>query len=70
MKQVVFIGHKSSDLTNWLTIGKIYNLIGSGGVTEKYFRVKNDKNQIRSYHARYFLSLQEWRNKQINNILC
>lgn len=58
---------------NLLTYGKIYNatwtpqaVYSSDGV---YWEITNDLGQTKEYHESKFITLKQWREKQINLIL-
>ena len=49
-----------------LTIGKVYDAIGTYG---KVFFLTNDKGKRAYYHKDRFITLEEWRDKILNNLL-
>ena len=64
--EVIYIG-TNERLVRYLTKLKSYKLLD--GSNFKYYRVKNNTGQIRRYNASYFSTLQEFRDKQINQII-
>lgn len=69
--KVVCIKHfKSQGLQYELTYGKVYELLPLPGWSdgETYF-IKCDRGFISSYHKNSFMLLEEWREKQLNNLI-
>ena len=58
---------------NGLTIGKIYDGEQSGLIIDevKFYKleINDDKKTNMVYHRKHIIPLQEFRNKQINNLL-
>lgn len=73
MKVVCIKDFKSQGLQYELTYGKVYELLplpGSpnGPDGETYF-IRCDRGFINSYHKNSFITLEEWREKQLNNLI-
>lgn len=70
--KVVYIGEESK----WKSLkkGKIYTasydeMDPGSGSSGLYYRIINDKGFEQSYHSVDFISLENWRHKNLNEIL-
>jgi hypothetical protein len=68
MKVVCIKDFKSTSLQDELTYGKIYEAESRPNIDDCYF-VRCDKGYISPYNKRNFITLEEYRNTQLNKIL-
>ena len=57
--------------TDFITIGKSYEVIYSDDAIAGHYRlytIKNDLGRIVVYNSSLFISIEEWRNKQLDAI--
>ena len=54
---------------DFITIGKIYEVLGISMYGDYYLILSDDGETRREYPNRYFMALNEWREQQINKIL-
>ena len=55
-----------------LTIGKIYEVLDSDILVEfdtGHYEIKNDFNDNKNYNKHLFVTLEQWRNQQLNKLL-
>jgi len=69
--KIVSIGNfKDSSLESELTYGKIYSASNySQNFPSNYYFIINDNNTLEKYHSKYFVTIEEWRQNQLNKIL-
>jgi hypothetical protein len=70
MKVVCIKDFKSSSLKYELTYGKVYQCESkpNWSIDDCYF-IRCDKGYISPYNKRSFITLEEWREKELNKIL-
>jgi hypothetical protein len=75
MKVVCIKDFKSSSLQYELTYGKVYqceskpNWSIAGSLRDDCYFIRCDKGYISPYNKRSFITLEEWREKELNKIL-
>lgn len=72
-KIVCIENFKGSSLESELTYGKIYsasikdsNYLPNNSA---YYFVINDNNTLEKYHCKYFITIEQWRQNQLDKIL-
>jgi hypothetical protein len=70
MKVVCIKDFKSTSLQYELTYGKVYQCESkpNWSIDDCYF-IRCDKGYISPYHIRNFITLEEWREKELNKLL-
>jgi hypothetical protein len=73
-KLVCIENFKDSSLESELTYGKIYSPKAvasnySQNFPSNYYFIINDNNTLEKYHSKYFVTIEEWRQNQLNKIL-
>ena len=67
--KVTCVGFNSNYKHHWkLIIGEVYDGYADSNMTDTY-TIYKDKLYIGRYDKKWFISLQEWRDKQIDDIL-
>jgi hypothetical protein len=76
-KLVCIEDFKGASLESELTFGKIYSAskfftakkMENSLVNPSHYFVINDSNMLSKYHSKYFVTIEEWRENQLNNII-
>ena len=63
--KVVFINETTDDWLKDLTLHKVYE----AEKWDRYYRIYSDKHTCKYYDVDHFVTLAEWRAKQIDKIL-
>ena len=71
MKVVCIKKFKSTNLMYELTYGKIYDTISITGVLSNYikYKITCDRGFVEFYNKDLFVTLEEWRERQLDKIL-
>ena len=51
-----------------ITIGKTYEVLHRTDFFPKLYTIKNDRGIVTRYNSKLFISIEEWRDKQLDTI--